>query len=159
MRDSFEATEVHWGVGFKGGSLTRRREEAAIRAGVAAGYWVETDAIPGIARAIESKCGESYSLDGDEEGVWLLLLGGSPAAPASTSIFSPDVAQLNGRTHEQLSHSTFSRCYLFCELTVLGRALYGWDRNSSWQQIFPAPSGSGSAQSWQVGYAFRFNTM
>ena len=95
----------------------------------------ERDPIPGIVRAIESKCGKRYSLDGDDP--WLLLLGGSSAAPASTFIFTPflDLARLSDRTHEQLARSAFSHCYLFCELTERGQALYGWSRESSWQQV------------------------
>jgi hypothetical protein len=142
-RIAVEVTEVHWGVGPKGGSPTRQKEEAAIRTGAIRGVWAQTDPIPGIVRAIESKCGRSnsYSLDGDED-LWLLLVGGSSAAPASTFIFTPylDLARLSGRTHDQLARSGFSRSYLFCELTVPGPALYGWDRGSSWQQIAPPPA-------------------
>jgi len=134
-RLAVEATEVHWGIGSKGGSPTRQREEAAIRAGVVRTFSAESDPIPAIVRAVESKCGKRYSVDGDD--LWLLLLGGSPAAPASTFIFTPflDLARLSDRTHEQLGRSAFSRCYLFCELTERGQALYAWDRDSSWQQI------------------------
>jgi hypothetical protein len=134
-RIAVEATEVHWGVGSKGGSPTRQREETAIREGVVRTFSAKADPIPAIARAIESKCGRRYIVDGDD--LWLLLLGGSPAAPASTFIFTPflDLARLSDRTHEQLARSAFSRCYLFCELTERGQALYGWGRESSWQQI------------------------
>jgi len=142
-RIAVEATEVHWGVGTRGGSPTRRDEEAAIRAGVVSGGWAETDPIPGIIQAIESKCGRRYSVDGDD--LWLLLLGGSPSAPRSTFIFPPflDLARLTALTHERLARSGFSCCYLFCELAVPCPALYGWDRDSSWQQIVPGSTGSG----------------
>lgn len=145
-RIAVEATEVHWGVGSRGGSPTRQKEEAAIRAGVVRTFGAGTDPIPGIVRAIESKCGKRYSVDGDD--LWLLLVGGSPAAPGSTFVFPPflDLKRLAALTHERLARSGFSRCYLFCELAVPDPALYGWDRDSSWQQIVPASTGSGSAR-------------
>jgi hypothetical protein len=142
VRIAIEATEVHWGVEGSGGSRIRRKEEAAIRVGRPWGCFVPTDSVSDIVRALESKCGKRYRLDRGED-LWLLLLGGSPAAPVSTWIFRPDLAQLNGRTHSLLSHSRFSRCYLFCELTVPGPTVYGWDATSSWLQIAPTPAVSG----------------
>jgi hypothetical protein len=136
-RIAVETTEVHWGVGPKGGSPTRRREEEAIRAGAVAGFWTQPDPIPGIVQAIRSKCGKTYRLDGDDSALWLLLLGASSAAPASTFVFTPflDLGRLAAQADEQLVRSAFSRCYLFCELTERGPAIYGWDREASWQQI------------------------
>ncbi len=136
FRIAVETTEIHWGVGSKGGSPTRQREEQAIRAGVVTGGWAQTNPIPAIVQAIESKCGKSYRLDGDKD-LWLLLIGGSSAAPQSTFVFTVflDLGQLNARTCERLARSRFSRCYLFCELTERGQALYGWVRNMPWQQI------------------------
>lgn len=134
-RIAIEVTEVHWGVGSKGGSPTRQREEAAIRAGVVRTFSAKADPVPGIVRAIERKWRKRYSVDGDD--LWLLLLAGSTSAPGSTSVFPQflDLERLAGLTHERLTRSGFSRCYLFCELAVPDPALYGWDRDSSWQQI------------------------
>jgi len=132
---AIETTSVHWGVG-PTGSPVRGQEEREIRAGNITSGPAKADLIPGIIRSIESKCGKSYQLEGDEE-FWLVLLGGSAAAPRSTFIFTPflDLGRLAHLSHELLAASAFSECYLFCELTERGKALYGWDREQSWQQI------------------------
>jgi hypothetical protein len=132
-----EATEVHWGIGQTGGSPTRGKEERAIRANVIGGFWVQRNPIPGVVERIDSKCRNNSYLIDDDEDLWLLLLGGSPAAPASTFIFTPflNLVELNALTHTTLQSSRFSCCYLFCELTERGRALYGWERKSSWRRI------------------------
>ena len=133
-----EATEVNWGAGPKG-SPTRQMEDAAIRAGVVSGFWAKADPTPGVVQAVESKCGKRYRLDNDED-LWLLLLGGSSAAPASTFVFTRylNLAELTSQTHALLAQSGFARCYLFCELTERGSTLHGWDRIVSWRQIDPA---------------------
>lgn len=137
-RITVEVTGVHWGVGPRGGSPTRHPEDRAIRAALPFGCWVPIDRIPWIVQAIDGKCGKQY-VDKDP---WLLLAGGSSAAPVSTAIVTMflDLARLSILTHGRLSCSAFSRCYLFCELTERGRVLYRWDRESSWQQVFPTPT-------------------
>jgi hypothetical protein len=139
-RLAVEVTEVHWGVGPRGGSQTRRPEDSAIRAALPFGGYVPTDPTPSIVQAIDGKCGKSYVLDADEDP-WLLLVGGSSAAPVSTAIVTMflDLARLSILTHGRLARSVFSRCYLFCELTERGRVLYQWNCESSWQQVFPTP--------------------
>src|SRR5436309_378378 len=87
-RIAVETTEVHWVIGPKGGSPARQREEQATRAGVLSGFWVQPNPIPAVVERITSKCGKSYRLHDDEE-LWLVLLGASSAAPASTFIFTP----------------------------------------------------------------------
>jgi hypothetical protein len=135
-RIAVEATEVHWRTGPSGGSPTRQKEEQAIRAGATITFAARSDPIPAVVEAIRIKCGKSYRIDCGED-LWLLLLGGSTAAPGSTFIFTPflDLARLGASADEQLARSGFSRCYLFCELTERGRALYGWDRGARWKQI------------------------
>src|SRR6266704_172964 len=60
---AIETTYVHWGVG-PTGSPVRGQEERDIQTGnITSGYAV-ADPIPGIVRAIESKCGKNtYRLD------------------------------------------------------------------------------------------------
>ena len=122
-----ETTEVHAEVGPTGGSPSRGPEERAIRAGLITTGFGVADPIPGIIRAIESKCGKTaYRLDGDEDGFWLVLLGSSTAAPRSTMILTVflDLERLTQLSHGLLSGSRFTHCYLFCELTERGRAFY-----------------------------------
>ena len=144
-RIAVEVTEVHWGAGPRGGSRTRRPEENAIREARPFGGYVPIDPTPGIVRAIDGKCGKSYVLE-DDEDPWLLLVGGSSAAPVSTAVVAMgfDRAGLSIFTHQRLTGSVFSRCYLYCGLTERGRVLYRWNRESSWQQVFPTPAASDS---------------
>jgi hypothetical protein len=62
-------------------------------------------------QAIHKKCAKAYRLDGDE--AWLLLLAGSPSAPASTFIFPPfiDLTGLAAETAALLTGSVFARRY------------------------------------------------
>jgi len=108
-RIAVEATEVHWRTGSSRGSPTRQSEEQALRAGVVRTFASQPNPVPAVVEAIKIKCGKSYRLDGDED-LWLLLLGGSPAAPASTFVFTAflDLAQLSAFTDEQLARSGFS---------------------------------------------------
>ncbi len=139
-RIAVEVTEVHWGVGRRGGSHTRRLEDRAIRAALPFGGYVPTDTTPAVVQAIDAKCGKTYA----DEDPWLLLVGGSSAAPVSTATVTMflDLARLSILTHERLARSVFSRCYLFCELTERGRVLYRRNCESSWQQVFPTPAAS-----------------
>jgi hypothetical protein len=130
---AIETTDIHWGTTTKGSPI-RRDEEAAIRAGQIRSFWPQPDPTPGVLASIEKKCTKTYELADDVDEVWLLLCGGSTAAPASTFVFTPflNLARLN--SNDALSGATFSRCYLFCELTERGPAIYRWDRDTGWQR-------------------------
>ena len=134
---AIETTEVHGGVGPSGGSPTRGQEEKALRAGLIHTGWAVADPVPGIGAAVQSKCGKSYELSGDENEFWLVLLGATSSAPRSTMILTVflDLDRLGSFSNETLAASRFDYCYLFCELTERGPALYGWDRKTFWRQI------------------------
>ena len=108
-RIAVEVTEVHWGVGPKGGSPTRKSEEAAIRTGAVATYSAQADPVPSVVQAVENKCGKSYRV-GPGDDLWLALLGASSAAPASTFILTLflDLSRLATLTNDRLSQSEFS---------------------------------------------------
>jgi hypothetical protein len=160
-RIAIETTEYHGDETNRGGSGTRRNEQRDAAAGRMRTYAVPTNPLHGLISRIQAKTSKQYDLSGSDEA-WLVIFAGVPQSGAVAATFLVTTflngEQLTIHTSALLEASIFSRSYLFCELTELGRPrLYGWQKGRDWTEVSlpgqttPPPSPT----FWDIQKAFR----